>query len=297
MRCSLFIFILLLVGPARATFVASTCANIPSQDFSTVFLEDQVPCSSLSKIAQEFSEIKRFAGQEPPLTLFVQAQSYNSFGTFGRMLVFNNQQKAWGGVRPQSQNEKIWAHEIGHTFFSTWLARDFKAISGFVEYMTASAEIQFRKRDPGFDTSKELASKWRSDFGKARDIQVPYNELFADLVGVLHSNDINAMADAMVAPGMPDTERAKVRFYAFGGKYELSKWDQTEAHFYFAPARTYIGEQFLRFPMTDEKKAAVLKRVYKACLSEIKRYWDSSKSLPSPADGNRTLIHAFSQIE
>jgi hypothetical protein len=283
--------------PAFAEFRGSKCTNVVSQDFGQVFLESGVSCDTAEKIQRELTDIKSFAGHESPLTLFVQWKSYNSFGTYGRLVVLNYQQLAWGGIRPQSQNERIWAHEIGHTFFSTWLARDFKAIQGFRDYMSASGESQVQRKDPNYDTSKELALKWKSDFGKVRDIQVPYNELFADLVGVLYANDVMAMTKAMVAPGMPDSERTKAGYYAFAGKYDLSTWDQSEVHFYFAPARAYIGERFLKFPIDDKQKAVILQKVYQACLFEIEKYWSLSKVLPSSAEANASLILALSKAD
>ncbi len=282
---------------AFAEFKKSTCASVVSHDFAQVFLESGVSCDTAEAIQRVLNQIKDFAGKEPPLTLFVQSKSYNSFGTYGRLIVLNQQQQAWGGIRPQSQNEKIWAHEIGHSFFSTWLANDFEAIQGFRDYMKASGEIQTRKQDPNFDTTKELAPKWKSDFARARDIQVPYSELFADLIAVLYANDVMAMAQAMLAPAMPDAESAKTSYYAFTGKYALSAWDQSEVHYFFAPTRAYIGEHLLKFPMDTKQKTLVVQKVYQACLGEIQKYWKSSKALPSSAAANESLIQTLSTLD
>lgn len=296
MRLCLLLSALLPAAIARAEFQASTCKGVDSRYFSQIFLEENVSCETAEKVQQELTEIQAFMGDErPPLILFIPYQSYESFGTFGGILVLNHRQMAWGKARPQSQKEIIWAHELGHAFFSHWLAHDFKALEGFRGYMSASARIQAEKKDPFLNTDAAMASLWRPEMGMARDIQVPYNELFADLVAVLRADDKMAMTKAMLAPGMPEKARAETGFYGFAGRYNLAHWAQTDVHYFFAPARAYIGEHFLRFPMSPARKKALIKAVYQACLHEIEKHWSLAKALPSPEEANRSLILALSR--
>jgi hypothetical protein len=203
---------------------------------------------------------------------------------------------AWEQVRPQMQNDKIWAHEIGHTFFATWLATDFEPIRGFRDYLVENTKLISQAANPKLDTTQQMNSKWQKVFGKARDIQVPYTELFADLTGVLFADDPMAMTTAMASPNMPANSKAETAYYGFSGEYDVAKWNASEVHYYFAPVRAFIGKRFLHFPMTSSQKASVLRTVYHACLHDIKKYWNSNQSLPGVAEANLSLIDTLSKL-
>lgn len=289
--------LLLIFNPAaQASFEVSTCDKIDSALFAKVFTESGTSCKTVSEIQEQLRSIKGFAGTNIPLTLFLNAKSYDSYSTYGGLVVLNEVQQAWDNVRPPHQNKNIWSHELGHTFFMFRLGQDFKPIQGFRDYMKEHDLLVIAAKDPKVKTEAKMASKWNSDIGKARDLQAPYSELFADLVAVLAANDPMIMAKSMTSPFMPEQKKMETSYYAFAGKYDLNSWSVEDTHYYFAPTRAYIGEKLLKFPIDNSQKQLVLQKVYQACLQEIQKYWSSSKELPRAAEANKSFIKTLSAL-
>lgn len=278
---------------AQAEFKKAKCPAIRPQHFEQVFLEPGATCATAEKIQKQLNVIKRFANINAIPALFVQKQSYESFGTFGGVIVLNQEQQAWDRTRPQEQNEKIWLHELGHFYFNHRLVEDFPAIQGFANYMKDAARLAVETSNPYTDDLPQLGSKWKPEFALARDIQAPYNELFADLVAVLATDDPLIMTKAMQSPGMPEKAKKETAYYGFAGKYDVKKWNESNPHFFFAPARAYIGQKYLKWPLDENRKETVLKKVYTTSLLEIKKYWAQNKKLPSSSEANQSLIKAL----
>lgn len=293
MKYILYMITVFLSLKAQAEFKKANCTGIKPQHFSQVFLEAGSTCSTAEKIQKQLNIIKRFANIYAIPTLFVQKQSYESFGTFGGVIVLNQEQQAWDRVRPQEQNEKIWLHELGHVYFSHRLVEDFPAIQGFANYMKDAARLAVETSNPYTDDLPQLGSKWKPEFALARDIQAPYNELFADLVAVLAADDPLVMTKAMQSPGMPEKAKKETAYYGFAGKYDVKKWNESNPHFFFAPARAYIGQKYLKWPLDEGRKEMMLMKLYTTCMLEIKKHWAKNKKLPSSSEANQSLIKAL----
>lgn len=293
---SLFALAFLCSISARAAFGPAQCKEAGGKAFTAVFLEKGTGCDDLAKIEKVAARIQTFAELGTPLTLFVNAKAYEAYTSFGRLIVLNARQMAWGKVRPQAQTEKIWAHELGHAVFNQLLSEQFPPIRPYRDFMAEKTKLIVNAQDPELDTEKTLEPQWTAAMAKARDIQVPYNELFADLVAALYAEDSSAMSKAMASPGMPRKKQEETRYYDFTGKYDVEKWEEEEVHYFFAPARAHIGKHFLSWPMTDQRKREVLRKIFDACLAEIRKNWEGNQSLPSPSAANRRLIESLSRL-
>lgn len=290
------LFALLLPLSASAGFSAASCKGLPNEIFSQVLLESGTTCATYEEIEKVARKIQAFAEFESPAILFVNTRAYESYANFGRLIVLNHQQLAWKRVRPQAQTEKVWAHELGHLIFNDLLAKSFAPIHPFRDYMAESVKLIVGAKNPELDTYATLKDQWGPDLDKVRDLQVPYNEFFADLVATLFAEDSLAMTKAMLSPGMPESKKKETRYYGFAGSYNLKNWNETEVHYFFAPARAFVGKHFLRWPMTSAQKKNVLQKVFQACLQEISKNWAQQKSLPRPSEANKALIEALENL-
>jgi hypothetical protein len=296
----LFIFAALIPftawGQPRDQFKQAKCQGIPSETFSRAFLQKGVDCKALAQVQKVASAIHAFAPFQSPITLFLNREDYDSYTNIGRLTVLNHHQMSWGQVKPEEKTELIWAHELGHTLFNDLLIESFTPILPFRDYMAESAKLITAAKNPELNTAGTLKDKWKTELADVRDLQVPYNELFADLVAVLFAEDALAMQNAMLAPGMPKKKKTEMRYFAFKGDYDLSTWAESEEHYFFAPARAYIGKRFLLWPLTAKAKQEVLRKVFEACLSEIKKHWEERKALPKPSEANKRLIEALGKL-
>lgn len=139
------------------------------------------------------------------------------------------------------------AHEYGHAIFDVLMSqknavyRDHFASK--IKFFTLRDEIEALVKEDSrsprinqlISQSQQIIAGRSPQVAKIYDLLLPYNELFADVIGVLYAGDGNAMSQVVA-------EDKEVR--DFTKDLDMDKWQRTDSYGAMAPARSKIGKVF-----------------------------------------------------
>lgn len=159
-------------------------------------------------------------------------------------------------------------HEYGHEVFHENLKATNPLYHKNVQILQKYRDLSQRKRELQNKeaTAEELLAvgmeidKLRPSIPKAEIDKLftgAYHELYADLVTVVTTGDLNAMKKLILNSDTADLEEANARSFEF--QTPLEGWDYETPHFVFAPTRSYLGS---KIKQGVEDKAAFLKKAY-----------------------------------
>ena len=203
-------------------FGLSSCKK--SEKIKQAYIQKSIqnPCDLLKEVNALIKRISTFSGPIEPITLFLESPSYMAQTSISGLMLLSERQKGWEEVRSLKKSKLIWAHEYGHVIFNQWLLDSFTEIDDFYLFMAKHDSISIEKKDPYADNFEKVNKYWSQSARLGRDIQYPYSELFADIVGVLFANDKNAMATAMRVRGMDNENLKNIKLYSFDREIKLS---------------------------------------------------------------------------
>lgn len=175
------------------------------------------------------------------------------------------------------------AHEYGHAIFDVLMSqknatyRDHFASK--VKFFTLRDEIEALvkedSRNPRINQlisqSQQIIAGRSPQVAKIYDLLLPYNELFADIIGVLYAGDGKAMSQVVA-------EDKDVR--DFTNVVDMDKWRRTDNYGAMAPARSEIGKVF-----GLNRRNVKLKHPTEFVLSVIRsidRLYEEEKMLSAP---------------
>jgi hypothetical protein len=105
------------------------------------------------------------------------------------------------------------------------------------------------------------------------DIETAYDELFADVVAVLHDRDGRAVMRSSMYSGPHDDFgkiRARARMRDFTRRHSVKGWKETNPHVLYGPVRSHLWRTYLSHPGGMEDRAGTLKKVFDAIREEIR---------------------------
>jgi hypothetical protein len=126
---------------------------------------------------------------------------------------------------------------------------------------------------------------------KIKNISSPYNELFADTVAVLYTNDLDSMSDNFEFEGMSESEDiVNSLSRSFTVHHDVETWNEDKiTHYVLAPTRSYIGKLISPSSMSLADKKALLSSILDSSIEAMSERWDKQKEL-TVQEINKDLI-------
>ena len=206
---------------------------------------------------------------------------------------------------PFKQAKHIWIHELGHALFNAQLKQDWKWFKGRLDIFEEWGRLIRLSYDESVNQT-EVSSNVRQQIMLYRkyphvfdidEMVTPYQELFADTLAIIHSEDPKVMVYALSHPqdllGETLSEQEKLYLHErdFSVEIQAENWDITEVHGLLAPSRFPLWKAIEHRLTKGDSKKVILRRIYYIIMNEIKtRYRDNSLWEMKASDVNKRLI-------
>ncbi len=166
----------------------------------------------------------------------------------------------------REQTAVFWAHEYGHAVFYEALMKEVPAVAKFVEkYRPALLDptkwSQFQKHPEAMK------------FGRLAEMTMSYQELLADVIGVLYSKNPRVFYEMLEY--MPD--QAGWRTFVPDNPINLgdyipswASYSQPNSYGIFTLTRMFLGEKLVPRAIAEGKGAELIKIVMDASMAEVK---------------------------
>lgn len=230
-------------------------------------------------------------------------------------------------VKHPKYTHAVIAHELGHLFFnrlmdlepSAWYGGDFQNFrqktmeirkqrnqDAKARYDVLDAELA-KIKENNLVRAREVESEMRAiskrmgDQGligmlSGRPLDVPYSELFADLVSVLYIGDLAADRDSSFFSGDDKQSHDAAELRDFSRHFEIQGWSKGEEHSTLAPTRSYLGAILKSLPRSHSAKSRFLKNVAKCIALELRDRFEHELFDLTPEEVNRRLVDRMQAI-
>ena len=289
LKIKVIIALLLSYSISRADFNLPNCPAISNA--SNFLTATGVSCATLKDFNDIYSFINAIAGLPPEFPkVFINKNSYTGWTTFGNLMYLDEDQMLFGQKRENFKRRLIWLHEIGHLVFQELLKKDFPELKCFTDYMKKDADLKWAAKNPLLNTDKKIDLSFTLQCARARDIQKPYTELFADFIMAIAASDSAAPFEAYHRPSIPALDILRFKLGSFSEKSDTNSCVNSDEHTFFTSVRFKIGQKFLKTEKTNIDKKKIILKFYKILSKDLLAYWKKDQKLPDCKIANQVLI-------
>ena len=136
-------------------------------------------------------------------------------------------------------------------------------------------------------------------FTKSDTVELPYNEFFADVVAVLHTEKPNSISSAIKFSirNQVASDKALTKFGNNSRDFRnnIQRPKDLEGHHFFSAARAYLWTSYLASPsIMKNKKSETISAVFMAVAKEINRQlMNDSSTILDWKDANESLMSSI----
>ncbi|MFG1486332.1 hypothetical protein [Halobacteriovorax sp. RZ-1] len=277
---------------------------------------ESISCSDVDWAENALSKVANLKPDAPMVNLELLARDNGASFDIGETvriplhLTFTNQ---WGQVFNSYTigTDAILYHEYSHAIFGKRIGTQFypklKALAERLSRFKISRQKAYAEGNPRNVVeyyTKQIESieariKTHNELEKYH-LSSSYNELFADLMAVLVTNNRNAIFNALYYDEMTDDAYQLIKLRSF--EDQNTKYDNRglyEEHGELALVRQYIGEEILPKIFKKENEEELKKELIKIVLESIESQMDKrirkAAFKTSPMHSNTALIEEIKQ--
>lgn len=131
---------------------------------------------------------------------------------------------------------------------------------------------------------------------KIKEVVIPYEEFFADLVAVIHFNNPRAIRDSL-RNLQKDNSAESTLGRDFSERFPLWKWESEKSeHLFFSPLRSFLWKYYFSNPVYNGRHPWLLRQIFEVFEQDIQNrfMYNDFKNL-TPRVHNERLMKAISQ--
>lgn len=125
---------------------------------------------------------------------------------------------------------------------------------------------------------------------ESRPLDIPYSELFADLVEVISQKTLTR---SVLKKFDSKPSLSRITALKFKTPSSASEWTEKEEHDSLNPTRYFIWKEYLSKTPNQQKQVDILARVLKVITQEVAKRYTEQEYVLSPAEMNLRLIAAL----
>ena len=178
-------------------------------------------------------------------------------------------------------------------------------MKGLIENQISDIDLKILREHPSKAVTAQLHDQQKALDKKIIDtpelkrlyiLSLPYNELYADVIAVYHTQDRSAVFTALDNPNVQHNSLAPhpLACRDFAADNKVEGWSDRTPHGLFGPARTFLGQESC-WPKTQEERSRKLKMIGDIILKEIKEKFEAKVTEADPSF-NAALIQKLAPV-
>lgn len=203
--------------------------------------------------------------------------------------------------------ESVFSHEYGHAVFDQIAVAAIPLYSEInkIKNQISDIDLKILREHPSKAVTAQLHDQQKALDKKIIDtpelkrlyiLSLPYNELYADVIAVYHTQDRSAVFTALDNPNVQHNSLAPhpLACRDFAADNKVEGWSDRTPHGLFGPARTFLGQESC-WPKTQEERSRKLKMIGDIILKEIKEKFEAKVTAADPSF-NAALIQKLAPV-
>ncbi len=191
--------------------------------------------------------------------------------------------------------ESVFSHEYGHAVFDQIAVAAIPLYSEINKIKNQESDIDLKilHEHPAFAVRTQLHDQQKALDKKLIDspelkrlyiLSLPYNELYADIIAVYHTQDRSAVFSALDNPNIRHSylEPHPLACRDFAADNKVEGWSDRTPHGMFGPVRTYLGQENC-WPKNQEERRHKLKMIGDILLKDIKERFEAKATEADPS--------------